>query len=201
MKSTLLVGFVYWLFFLIGNLYWLVYPLTIDLKSHWVLIPFALIAIPAYLAIQLLIPVYLTKKYFKNIWSIAIGFSFFTFAVMYFYGHFAPGFPWVLPGYVLADNEFTLQGFSVWGIYGQTLFVLLQGNILGVAYYKIRRKQNSWKALGIVAVSMGIFFAFGPDSLRWTRDRYRQHSTRGSRTGVRLTGPPAPWWGCRGQSP
>lgn len=134
-KSTivlLLHGFVYWLFYFMGALYWLVYPLTIDLSLHWILIPFALIAVPAYLSIPLLLPIYVAKKFCKNVWISALVFAVLTFSVMYFQGHYAPGFPWVLPGYVWSRDIFCMQSLSVWGIYGQTFFTLLMGNLAGV---------------------------------------------------------------------
>lgn len=177
-RFTLIDGFIYWLFFFIGNLYWLVYPLTLDLKSHGILIPFAIVAIPSYLAVQLLLPIYLTKKYFKGVWTSALVFSISTFSAMYFYGHCAPGFPWVLPGYVLSDNIFTLQAFSIWGIYGQTLITLLLGNILGVWYYQTRRKQNPGLAFAILWIVAMAFIAFGEWRIFDHKTEYTNYKVR-----------------------
>ena len=140
-KETLVCSFLYWIFYFIGALYWLVYPLTIDLSLHWVLIPFALLAVPAYLSIPLLLPVYLTQKFCKNVWIASLVFSSSTFFVMYLQGHYAPGFPWALPGYVWGHNPNLMQGLSVWGIYGQTFFTLLMGSIFGV--FIVGLKGNS----------------------------------------------------------
>lgn len=134
-KSTivlLLHGFVYWLFYFMGALYWLVYPLTIDLSLHWMLIPVALIAVPAYLSIPLLLPIYVAKKFCKNVWIAALVFATLTFLIMYLQGHYAPGFPWALPGYVWSQDIFCIQALSVWGIYGQTFFTLLLGSFAGI---------------------------------------------------------------------
>lgn len=139
--ETLFCGFLYWLFYFIGALYWLVYPLTIDLNLHCVLIPFALIAIPTYLAVPLLLPVYITKKFCENVWISAFVFATLTCLVMYLQGHYAPGFPWALPGYVWGHNLNLMQGLSIWGIYGQTFFTLLMGSIFGV--FIVGLKDNS----------------------------------------------------------
>ena len=145
-KSTtvlLLHGFVYWLFYFMGALYWLVYPLTIDLSLHWMLIPFALIAVPAYLSIPLLLPIYVAKKFCKSVWVSALVFSVLTFIVMYLQGHYAPGFPWALPGYVWSRDVFCIQALSIWGIYGQTLFTLLIGSLAGICELD-RRIRNEF---------------------------------------------------------
>ena len=131
-KETLVCSFLYWIFYFIGALYWLVYPLTIDLSLHWVLIPFALLAVPAYLSVPLLLPVYVMKKFCKNVWISAFVFVTLTSFIMYLQGNYAPGFPWALPGYVWGHNPNLMQGLSAWGIYGQTFFTLLMGSIFGV---------------------------------------------------------------------
>lgn len=131
-KESLVCSFLYWIFYFIGALYWLVYPLTIDLSLHWGLIPFALLAIPAYLSIPLLLPVYFTRKFCKNVWIFAFVFATLTSFIMYLQGHYAPGFPWALPGYAWGHNPNLMQGLSIWGIYGQTFFTLLMGSVFGV---------------------------------------------------------------------
>lgn len=135
-------GFTYWLFYFIGALYWLVYPLTFDLKTHGLLIPIALIAVPAYLSIPLLIPIYCIKKYCKNVWVSALWFSFLNFCTFYLEGHYAPGFPWAIPGYVWSENIRMMQSLSIWGIYGQTFVTLLVGSLLGIGFYY---NKKNWK--------------------------------------------------------
>jgi len=140
-KSLFVHGFVYWLFYFIGALYWLVYPLTFDLKTHGLLIPFALIVGPACLSIPLLIPIYIVKKYCKDVWISALGFSFLSFCIFYLEGHYAPGFPWAIPGYVWSENIYMMQTLSIWGIYGQTFVTLLIGSLLGIGFcYKNLKK-------------------------------------------------------------
>ncbi len=141
--ETLFCVFLYWLFYFIGALYWLVYPLTIDFNLYWFLVPFALIAIPAYLAVPLLLPAYITKKFCENVWISAFVFATLTCLVMYLQGHYAPGFPWALPGYVWGHNINLMQGLSIWGIYGQTFFTLLMGSIFGVFMVGLKDSSTS----------------------------------------------------------
>ncbi len=158
-KSSLIYGFVYWLFYFMGALYWLVYPLTIDLSLHWMLIPFALIAIPAYLATPLLLPIYLAKKFCKNVWSSAFVFTVLTFSVIYLQGHYAPGFPWALPGYVWSGDSTMMQSLSIWGIYGQTFFTFAVGSIVGAGFYwrRINLKKSYWAVGGALILLISLF--------------------------------------------
>ena len=62
--------------FFVALLYWLVNPLTFDLRHHAILIPFAVLIAPAFLSIQFAAMIWLAKKYFwEN--SIARIFSFY----------------------------------------------------------------------------------------------------------------------------
>ncbi len=162
-KSLLANGFVYWLFYFISALYWLGYPLTIDLRLHWMLIPLALVAIPTYLSIPLLMPVYITKRFYcNNVWNAALVFSVLNFFIMYFFGHYAPGFPWALPGYVWSGSQEFMQAFSIWGIYGQTFFTLMVGCIMGAGFYWRRiNLKKSYEAVGVVLVLLVSLFLFG----------------------------------------
>ena len=141
-KLLFVHGFVYWIFYFIGALYWLVYPLTFNLKTHGLLIPIALVIVPAYLSIPLLIPIYFIKKYCKNVRASALWFSFLNFCVFYLEGHYAPGFPWAIPGYVWSENIYMMQSLSIWGIYGQTFITLLIGSIFGIGFYY---NKKDWK--------------------------------------------------------
>ncbi len=158
-KSLFVHSFVYWLFYFMGALYWLVHPLTLDLKTHGWLIPFAVV-VPAYLSIPLLIPIYIIKKYCKNVLSSALCFSFLNFCTFYLEGHYAPGFPWAIPGYVWSENIYMMQALSVWGIYGQTFITLLVGSILGIgSYYSKNLKKcfSSVVAAFCLLLSMYVF--------------------------------------------
>ena len=155
-------SFVYWLFYFMGALYWLVYPLTIDLSLHWILIPFALIAVPAYLSIPLLLSVYVIKKFCKNIWISALVFATLTFSIMYLQGHYAPGFPWALPGYVWSRDLFYMQALSIWGIYGQTFVTLLISGIFGVGLYWIKKSSKKcFCTMSFVCCSFLLIYLFG----------------------------------------
>jgi len=131
-KSLLIESFSFFFFWHVGCLYWLVYPLTLNLSKHWMLIPIAIMIIPAYLSLYLLIPVYITKKIFRQPSPIIFALSF--CLIMLFYGNFLPGFPWVLPGYIWCIHEVFLQTLSIYGIYGLSFVTMLISGFGGMAF-------------------------------------------------------------------
>ena len=177
--ALFLYGFVYWLSYFIGALYWLVYPLTIDLSLHWMLIPFALIAVPAYLSIPLLLPVYAAKKFCKNVWISALVFATLTFLVMYFQGHYAPGFPWALPGYVWSRDVYCMQSLSIWGIYGQTFFTLIVSSFFGIGlyWYKKNSKKCFWSILSVCCLLI-LLYIFGFTRIFSNSEKFTNYKIR-----------------------
>jgi apolipoprotein N-acyltransferase len=135
-------------------LYWVVYPLTLDLTKHAVLIPFAITLIPAYASAFLLIPTWiLSRKSFfatasADIFVEPTAFALLFSLIMMFYGNFLPGFPWVLPGYIWCCHEIFLQTLSIYGIYGLSFVTMLIAGFLGQSflYYRLKdtdRSRNS----------------------------------------------------------
>lgn len=151
-KHVLFHGFLFWLFYYIGALHWLFMPLTIEINKYWFLIPIATIAIPAYLALPMIIPIYLTLKLkISNALLRAIMFSVMCFFVIYFLGNYAPGFPWALPGYVWNGDLYVSQALSLWGVYGQTFLTLLLGGIFGFGVYLMNFGKRDNKRKGKIA--------------------------------------------------
>lgn len=124
-------SFLFFIALHIASLYWLVYPLTFDLKHHWILIPFALIAIPAYFSLWLSCAIAFVK-FFSNIFSKALIFSVAICAATYLYGHGSLGFPWVLPAYIWNIHEVFMQTLSIFGPYGLGLITLLISAFIGI---------------------------------------------------------------------
>jgi apolipoprotein N-acyltransferase len=160
-KFLLKESFCFFLFLHMGCLYWLVYPLV--LAKYWILIPFAIILIPAYLSMFLLIPTALLaiSHYFnygnynltpscrQKVKVIALLIKPIMFAsafilIMEFYGHVCPGFPWILPGYIWCCHEIFLQTLSIYGIYGLSFVTILISGFLGSAflYYQKNGSNN-----------------------------------------------------------
>ncbi|MDR2766457.1 MAG: apolipoprotein N-acyltransferase [Holosporaceae bacterium] len=154
-SATVGRSFLFFLGLYVANLYWLAYPLTLDLASRWILIPFALIVIPALLSLFALPAVFIGKKYCDGIPEAALAFSSMFCIAIYFHGHYLPGFPWVLPGYIWSFHEIFLQTLGVWGIYGLSFVTVLLSCIGGGAYVHLKRLDLK-NAGRFAAVATGI---------------------------------------------
>lgn len=187
--NLLRYSFTYWFFYYIGALYWLVNPLTIDLSKYWMLIPFAIIAVPAYLATPLMIPAYILSNSFKvfsfNIAIKVLLFVSLNFLIIYIFGHYMPGFPWALPGYIWNGDLQISQALSIWGIYGQTYFSLILGVLWGVGIYWYRKKSRCKYgiAFGVVVcaiISLQCWGNYRLESAERSFTNYRVRCIQGS---------------------
>ncbi|MDR2107026.1 MAG: apolipoprotein N-acyltransferase [Holosporaceae bacterium] len=131
-------------------LYWIVCPLSLDPERHWVLIPFAVLLLPAWPSILLLAPTLLLRAkilsrsrrrmrgrkipLFRSPCAEPFIFALMFSWTFWFYGNYLPGFPWVLPGYVWGCHEIFLQTLSVWGIYGLSFATLLIAGFFGLFF-------------------------------------------------------------------
>jgi apolipoprotein N-acyltransferase len=150
--------FVFFLFMHMCGLYWLVYPLTINIKIHGWLIPLALFFVPAYLSVQLLVAWYLAKKIAGGMLENILLWPSLCCMAMYLYGHFAFGFPWLLPAYIWGQHEIFLQTISIYGVYGLSLVTMIISCLGGASYvfYKKNYRPGAVATMA-AAVVLGIF--------------------------------------------
>jgi apolipoprotein N-acyltransferase len=178
-KKILLESFAFFLGFHMFCLYWMVYPLTIDITNHWILIPFTIL-IPAYLSIQLVVPVFVTIKYCNGTYEKIFGFSALFCIVTYFYGHCLPGFPWILPGYIWNLHEVFMQTLSLFGIYGLSFITIVISCFCGTAYifYEKKDGKNMMLASGIPLALVLAMVTFGIWKLCLNKTKYTHYKAR-----------------------
>lgn len=122
---------IFWLgwFFGLGHftagLYWVAHALTVDLASFWWLIPFALLGLPAVLAIFTAVSFVLTALWPYGGSSRAFAFSAIWVATEWARGHLFTGFPWNLVGYTWGFSNEMSQLAAFGGIYSLSLLTLL----------------------------------------------------------------------------
>jgi len=126
-KNIKLFFFYGWLFgfgFFITNLYWISISLTFD-QNFSFLIPFALILIPAFLALfyGLISYFFIIFKSKKIIVSFLI-FSLIFGVVEFIRGSILTGFPWNLIAYSFSEQLEILSIISIIGTYGFNLFCI-----------------------------------------------------------------------------
>jgi apolipoprotein N-acyltransferase len=132
------------------------------------------------LSAQLLIAVFVVKKFCLGIYEKAIVFSALFCIATYFYGHYFPGFPWTLPGYVWNCHEIFLQTLSIWGVYGLNYITIVIASFGGVAcvFYETKDKKNMLIAS---SVSLFLFFfivIFGLYRLHFNKTEYTNYRAR-----------------------
>lgn len=164
-RAAAWIGWWFGLGHLTTGLYWIANALLIDAASFWWMVPFAMLALPAFLALfiaaatwgawesvrgwhperrPLLLPLALAAT-----WALSD----------YARGHILTGFPWNLPGYIWGDTLPMLQGAAWFGIYGLSLITLL----LATAPAALIARRGGWLVGGLAVA--GIILA----SAGWLR--------------------------------
>ena len=182
LKQALTITFVFSFAFHLVSLYWLAFPLLVTPDKHAFLIPFALSAGPSYLSLFWLIPAALAKKYIPKqaIWGNVCALCAALSVVMYFYGHYCPGFPWVYVGYIWSCSDISFQLLSLMGIHGLNLLTIFVSFTLGAAYI-FSKEHDSRSALISVIVVVGIMLSsvmFGFFRLQSFPSQYTKHKAR-----------------------
>ena len=113
-------------FFLVGH-YWIGYAFLVDAETHAWLMPFAMVLLPAGLALFFAGAAVLCMTAWRpgarRVFLFAAAFT----AAEWLRGHILTGFPWNLPGYGWAASDAMLQSASLLGVYGLSLLTLLFG--------------------------------------------------------------------------
>lgn len=149
--------------FFLAGLYWIAISLFTDIASFWWLLPFAVLALPAALAIlgglALLAYHWIGAKGVGRAFALALVWT----VAEWVRGHILTGFPWNLVGYAWSGGfpgaGTVLQTASVTGIYGLSLLTVLiaalpssLGEIVLGAARPWRRLAPAGAALGLVVL-------------------------------------------------
>lgn len=172
---------VFFTAFFVALLYWIVNPLTFDLKHHAILIPFAILAAPMFFAAQFAGIMYLWKKYFQyNGLCRVFSFSAGILGVIFFISEVFPSFPWILPAYICCGHEIFMQTLSVFGVYGLSSVILFLSALTGELFvnYRENRTRNAYIYAGIIALTMSIMLVFGYFRLKNHPTQFTQISAR-----------------------
>jgi apolipoprotein N-acyltransferase len=127
------LGYVFALGFFVAGLYWIAAALFVDIDRFWWVLPFAVIGLPALLALYPAAALGLTALAARR-WSLAPPARVCLFAVAWAAaewarGHFLTGFPWNLVGYVWSGafpGSLPMLQTTAWvGIYGLSFLTVL----------------------------------------------------------------------------
>ena len=113
-------------FFLVGH-YWIGYAFLVDAEAHAWQMPFAMVLLPAGLALFFAAAASLCMTAWRpGVQRVFVFALVFTIAE-WLRGHIFTGFPWNLPGYGWSASTAMLQSASIFGVYGLSLLTLLFG--------------------------------------------------------------------------
>ena len=115
-----LAGFGWFL----ASVWWISLSFVMGDTGHWPLLPFALIGLPALLALFWMPPAALAFQVGRNVPSRLIWFVLFLGFAEWARGSVATGFPWNAPGYLFSAHLWLLQGAGLFGLYGLTFLAL-----------------------------------------------------------------------------
>ncbi len=132
--------------FLVG-LHWIGYPFLVNAEAHAWLMPFAIVLLPAGLALFFALAGALCARFWRpgpqRIFLFAASFA----LVEWLRGHVFTGFPWNLPGYGWGASTALLQSTSVFGVYGLSFLTFLLGASLLLL---LSSERARWLPFGMI---------------------------------------------------
>jgi len=124
-RQAALTGWTFGFGFFVAGLYWIGFAFLVEAEKFAWLMPLAVAALPASLALFYALAVWIAALLWRpgaaRIFILAAA----LFGAEWLRGHILTGFPWNLWGYALAGNGALAQTASIFGIHGLTLLTLL----------------------------------------------------------------------------
>ncbi len=167
-------GYGYFLF----GIYWIGYAFYVDADRYAALMPLAVAALPAGLALFYAAPAALAAAMWRRGYARLVAFAFAFFCAEMARGYLLTGFPWNLFGEALAANTPHMQMAAYIGVYGLTLAALfIFPAPSAVLAAPAARFGRVWSPVLFAVFVLTASYAFGT---------YRLHQPGGEVEGVRV---------------
>ncbi|MBY0429442.1 MAG: apolipoprotein N-acyltransferase [Alphaproteobacteria bacterium] len=173
-KQSFALAWCYAVGFHLAGLYWISASLFVDIARYIWVLPFSLLALPAYLALifggvsTVLHP--LRDK--PIIHTLLLSFILCLCEINR--GWLMGGFPWNSFGYIWADTLPVIQIVSVIGIYGLTLLTLLASSAISLLF--IQQKKSSLIFLALIGAVFSCIALWGYERLENTPTTYHDNT-------------------------
>jgi apolipoprotein N-acyltransferase len=155
-------GWWFGLGYFVPGLYWIGYAFLVDASTFAWLMPFAVLGLPAYLALFTAFGFALARVIWTRDASRVIALAASLTIAEWLRGHVLTGFPWNAFGYALTEPLALAQTASLIGLWGMTFLSLAIFASPAVLIDGSSRGRRPWVAPGIalvLLVAMGIFGA------------------------------------------
>jgi apolipoprotein N-acyltransferase len=164
--AAALAGFWFGLGYFVLGLYWIGYAFLVDASTFAWLLPFAVLGLPAYLALFTAFGFALARLIWTRDASRVIALAISLTASEWLRGHLLTGFPWNTFGYALSEPLALAQTASLVGLWGLTFLTVAIFASPAVLIDGRSRGRKPWikpwiapVAAVLVLVAMGIFGA------------------------------------------
>ena len=150
-------GFGYFL----AGLYWLGYAFLVDAATFGWLLPFAVIGLPAILAIYMALGVVLARLLWQRGALRVLVLAVCLTATEWLRGHAFTGFPWNVFGYALTTPLAMAQAASVLGIWGLTFIAIAVCASPVTLFDEDAKKRRSWLPMTLAVLTLVALGSFG----------------------------------------
>jgi apolipoprotein N-acyltransferase len=170
--SAAFAGWFFGLGYFVAGLYWIGIAFLVDAKQFAWLIPFAVLGLPAYLALFTAAAFGVARALWtRGPWRI-IALAVTLTAAEYLRGIVLTGFPWNAFGYALTNPLALAQASSIIGIWGLTFLAVWLFASPALLIDDPRDTRRPWLALFIPVLIVGAFAAYGAARLSRTPTQF-----------------------------
>jgi apolipoprotein N-acyltransferase len=167
LRHAALIGWAFGYGYFLAGIYWIGYAFYVDAERNAALMPLAVAALPAGLALFYAAAAALAAALWRRGYARLLAFAWAFFCAEAARGYLLTGFPWNLFGEALAANGPHMQMAAYIGVYGLTLAALLIFPALaGAIAAPQARHARQWAPALLAIVALAGSYAAGTGRLR-----------------------------------
>ena len=165
--AAALTGWWFGLGYFVPGLYWIGYAFLVDAQTFAWLMPFAILGLPAYLALFMALGFALARLFWTRDASRVIALAASLTMSEWLRGHALTGFPWNTLGYALSEPLALAQTASLIGLWGLTFLAVAIFASPAVLIDGKSRGRKPWVAPVLALVVLLAMTVFGAIRLSW----------------------------------
>src|SRR4051794_12473091 len=159
--AAAMAGFWFGLGYFVPGLYWIGYAFLVDASTFAWLLPFAVLGLPAYLALFMATGFALARLIWTSDASRVFALAFGLTVSEWLRGHVLTGFPWNTLGYALSEPLALAQSASLIGLWGMTFLAAAIFASPAVLIERNARGRAPWLVPAAALALLVVMGAFG----------------------------------------